>query len=166
MTYGIEYDNDGVAFMVGRKALMMTDGMVLSAFGGRQAFPGETDVIMDSGCTTSGCVPSSHDRINLRPPEIDSLTVGNAEWCPAESTGDLVVWCINTDLSVKVPRGGAAGSGGGGGGDDGRPNPKILPEDAYDYWSDDELCRLFERILGRTGARFLANMPKSNKDAP
>ena len=101
MTYGIEYDNDGVAFMVGRKALMMTDGMVLSAFGGRQAFPGEADVIMDSGCTTSGCVPSSHGLINLRSPEIDGLTVGNAEWCPAESTGDLVAWCINTDLSIK-----------------------------------------------------------------
>ena len=85
MTYGIEYDNDGAAFMVGRKALMMTDGMVLSAFGGRQAFPGEADVIMDSGCTTSGCVPSSHGLINLRSPEIDGLTVGNAEWCPTES---------------------------------------------------------------------------------
>ena len=58
-----------------------------------------------------------------------------------------------------------AGGGGGGGVDDKRPYSKPLPEDAYEQWTEDDLSRMFERILELAGSRFLGNMPLCNKDA-
>ena len=52
-----------------------------------------------------------------------------------------------------------SGTGGGGGGDDRRGYRELLPEDAYECWTEDELVRIIERILEGADARFLSNMP-------
>ena len=64
-----------------------------------------------------------------------------------------------TKRGTASNRGRGSGGGGGGGGDDRRPYYKSLPEDANEQWTEDELARIFERILERAGSRFLSHMP-------
>ena len=78
----------------GRTALVAPIALV--AFGGRTPLEGEIDCMVDGGCT-GFCVPNDELLVNLRPPEIDGMHVGNNNWCPATATGDLVSWTVDSD---------------------------------------------------------------------
>ena len=80
-----------------RTALVAPSALI--AFGGRDPMKGEIDCVVDGACN-GFCVPSDELLVNIRPPEIEGMHVGNNNWCPATATGDLVSWVVDTDGNV------------------------------------------------------------------
>ena len=92
---------DGALRPVGSSRTALVSPVALLAFGGRTPFEGEIDCVLDSACTTIGCMPTREGLVNLRAPEIDGMYVGNNQWCPAVVTGDLRCYVVDVHGQVQ-----------------------------------------------------------------
>ena len=81
-----------------RTALVAPHALV--AFGGRPPMDGEIDCVVDGACT-GFCIPTDELLVNLRPPEIEGMHVGNNNWCPATATGDFISFAVDGDGDVQ-----------------------------------------------------------------